>query len=162
MNTRGKPTKPSLINPLADEISSWVLEINQMDEDKRYQLERVAHEWDVKIKEAKDSLDEAMAKLAKNFNGGDVSGGKPDGRRKAKKKWKQIALAIQQEPDAGYHEVCRMIYGNITEAHIKTLRATMYQMRIGGAVEGEPGAWKLRHTPDEIEWLNSGMEEVEP
>lgn len=73
--------------------------------------------------------------------------------RKPKKRWRQIADYISGHPTASYPELCEELYGSADAGKVITLRTMLHHMRQAGAVEGEPGAWRLLKAPEQIEWL---------
>lgn len=140
------------VDPLAEEVTEIVHDISELvrsrNQRRQEALAKFEREYDTIVQEARDRLSVVLDKVATSR-----ANVKPDGRKKAKKKWREIALAIEEDPDAGYHELSKAIYGSVTTAHLKTLRATVYKMRQAHAIDGEPGAWKLLKKPDEIAYM---------
>lgn len=84
-----------------------------------------------------------------------------DGRsRKPKKKWKQVALYIHEHPSTGYPELCLHMYGEVNEQKLRNLRGLLFQLRAVDAITGEAGSWKLLKTPDEIEWIETTVDDI--
>lgn len=113
---------------------------------------RLVHQIDDAEAEIRD-LRESVARLRNELamatgaaaKGAAISNPRDTATRTRTSPLKNLAIRhIQENPKADYRSLVLALYKNDTDEAIKNARTIIFRMKTAGAVEGSPGAWRVR------------------